>query len=125
MYVARSRLLVCALLVVGAIAAPAHAGPLLIDGLAPDAAGSFDADQCRGCDADRAVAGLCENDCSVCQDAGRPTFAGDNSTIGCAQFNGDQAACEDAWQRTEQNVPVSCFYSTGNCLPCGGDNQIF
>ncbi|HEV7734538.1 MAG TPA: hypothetical protein VGR62_20360 [Candidatus Binatia bacterium] len=100
------------------------AGPMLIDGLAPDAYGTFDANLCRGCDADRALTGLCQNDCTVCQDDGRPTFAGDNTTIGCSQFNGNQAACEDAWQRTEQNVPFSCFYQAGLCTPCVADSQI-
>lgn len=122
----RWRHLGCALfaLVVFGTGVPAAAGPILVDTLAPDADGNFDADQCRGCSADNDVLGLCDNSCSVCRDAGRPTFAGDNATIGCAQFNGNQTACEDAWQRTGQGVPVACFYNGGNCLGCSADNEL-
>jgi len=109
---------------VGAGSGAAMAGPMLVDTLAPDAFGNFDGDQCRGCSADADLLGLCENTCSICQDAGRPTFAGDNATIGCSQFDGNQTACEDAWQRTEQGVPVACFYDGGNCLSCTADNQL-
>jgi hypothetical protein len=121
---ARRSLLVFLLLVLATPFRATAAGPTLIDALAPDAFGTFDANLCRGCDANRALAGLCQNDCTICQDAGRTTFAGDNTTNGCSQFNGNQAACEDAWQRTEQNVPYSCFYQAGNCLPCLADSQL-
>lgn len=107
------------------LAGAAHAaGPVLIDGLAPDANGSFDANLCRGCTADRAVAGLCANDCMTCRDAGRTTFAGDNSTTGCGQFDGNQPACEDAWSLSGDGVAFSCFYQGGSCFPCSGDNQL-
>jgi hypothetical protein len=117
------RLLLCATLVACGVGGPAVAGPILVDGLAPDAYGHFDADQCRGCDPNHSLVGLCQNTCSVCQDMGRSTYAGDNSTTGCSQFDGNQSACEDAWSRTGQNVPVGCFYLTGTCYPCSGDNQ--
>lgn len=100
------------------------AGPVLVDGLAPDAVGSFDANLCRGCTVDRAIAGLCENGCMTCRDGARTTFAGDHSTTGCAQFDGNQSACEAAWATSGDGVAFSCFYQGGSCFPCSGDNQL-
>ena len=116
-------LLVTALLSRVVAAAP---GPVILSGLAPDAYGHFDADQCRGCNMDRDALGLCANSCVTCQDAGRTTFAGDHTTTGCGQFDGNQAGCTAAWQLAGEGTPTSCFFdgSTNTCQTCIGTNQL-
>ena len=40
----------------------------------------------------------------------------------CRQFDGDQSACETAYQQTSRGV-ASCFYDSGNCRPCGAERK--
>jgi hypothetical protein len=47
---------------------------------------------------------------------------------GCRQFDGNQAACEGAFQsqdRFNARDPVSCWYYAGRCLACDTDTQSF
>ncbi len=124
----RFRVVLSGLFVVACCAADVSAvpGPVIISGLAPDAAGNFDGDQCRICDADRAVQGLCENQCAVCHDTTRTLFAGDSSTIGCALYEKNQDSCETAWQRNQVGLPLSCYFDvpTSQCLPCTATGEI-
>lgn len=50
---------------------------------------------------------------------GAPTFLydGDECTGGCRGFDGDQAACEGAFQLTWDG-PTGCVYLDGKCFPC-------
>lgn len=106
----------CVLATAGAARA-GGTGPMIIAGLSPDAVGHFDADQCRGCDPDRAAAGLCDNTCVSCQDATRTTFAGDHTTAGCGQLT-DEASCDAAWQLNHAGLPSSCYFTQGACTIC-------
>jgi hypothetical protein len=58
----------------------------------------------------------------TCPEAPSKTFAGGPGTSACQQFNGDQAACENAYHIAGQiSLPATCFYDTANdvCLGCG------
>lgn len=87
----------------------------------------YDADDetCNGCGPNNQSAGLCTNTCPVCEkDPDRTTFAGGPDTQACQQFDGDQAACEDAFHYDSCLRETSCFYDpdSGDCRGCGPNN---
>ncbi len=102
------------------VAAGAAPGPLIVDGLAPDANGFFDGDQCRGCSGDRQVQGLCTNECTSCKDATRTTAGAG----GCAQFTGNAAACVARFELTVDGMPIACSHHHGFCAPCAADQEV-
>lgn len=53
-----------------------------------------------------------------CLDQSRTTFAGGPGTAACRQFDGNQAACEQAFHLGEDGV-ATCFYDDGRCRGCG------
>lgn len=57
----------------------------------------------------------CENDPS------RTIFAGAGRGP-CKTFNGDQAACEQAYYLNFVGAAASCAYVAGTCVGCGGEN---
>jgi hypothetical protein len=60
------------------------------------------------------------NTCAVC--AADPT-RDVVPTLSCSEFDGNQSACEGAFQYDNCGRSVSCFYdSGGSCLDCGPDN---
>jgi hypothetical protein len=80
----------------------------------------FDAtnNQCRGCGSSNEGSGQCTNTC-----ASPPSCPQDDSrtfVANCSQFDGNQAACLQAFSGERQSGFLSCFFSAGNdqCGEC-------
>jgi hypothetical protein len=81
-----------------------------------------DDDECFGCGPNNEEAGNCTNTCPVCQNDPTRTFAGGPFSSGCSDLDGDQSACQAAFQFDDFGHSVSCFYDGGNCQPCDPSN---
>jgi len=112
-------------------------GPVIIGGDAADERGGFN--DCSGCGKRNEGRGECTNTCFLndCDDSSRTVRVSREVKDGeaggsCRQFDGDQAACEQAWHPSGQrDVPASCFFcastegkceAAGECRGCGKDN---
>ncbi len=77
--------------------------------------------QCQGCEPFLERAEVCTNACRVNEcaaDPGRTVFAPPASR-GCAEFDGDAAACARAFQVGGNSPVVSCEpFDSGECVPC-------
>jgi hypothetical protein len=83
-------------------------------------------EQCYGCGPNNESQGNCVNTCPSCEgDATRTTYVGHGDDFECADLDGNQAGCEQAFQTTDNLVSVSCFYDTDSdeCRGCDGNNQ--
>lgn len=83
-------------------------------------------DECRGCGPNNSQNGDCVNTCPVCpQDASRTIFAGGPNTQACRQYDGNKAACEQAFHFNACLQSTSCYYddNSDSCRGCGPNNQ--
>ena len=76
-------------------------------------------DECRGCGPNNQGSGNCVNTCAVCAADSARDIA---PMLECAEFDGNQAGCENAFQIDDCGRSVSCYYRSGSCLDCGPDN---
>lgn len=85
----------------------------------------WDGGGCADCTPDAQAEGLCQNTCDpiTCDsDSSRTIFAGGPDSAACRQFDGDQTSCEQAFHATQSGGVASCFYDSGDCRGCGGNN---
>ncbi len=84
-------------------------------------------DECVDCGPSNQTDLGCSNSClpppSCERDAGRTDFVGGPNSRACRVHDGDETACNAAFARRHDGEIVSCFYTDGDCLGCGPQNQ--